>query len=963
MSVRTRSGLGRILGGLLCGCAVAAAGGQSTPTLVGDSTQTRVFSASHALRTAPVAPGRSILIARDTDAGDPLLVTDGTSAGTVPIAPGVFGPHRPITGKPLPIGEGLVLFRSTDDPLNETLWRTDGTTGGTAAIATFTGSNTTRPRLFTPSAGGYVFVATNATGRTELWFTDGTASGTRVTADITPPTGVRPGLRIVTVDRGLVLVDSEAQQVLVGDADGSGTAAVQFPAGQGFEDVIGAARVNGRTVFTTRVALWSIESGATTAVRLQTFDFSPIGSIVPTGSVAVYSTRRVATNDRLWRTDGTAAGTVPVRGESNPNVIYQLIPFQGRAAFVRYGGQGETPRTLGVTDGTNVGTTIFSLPLTPARASSAFALRVASGRVWAWSERDGLPNESLNVYSSDGTDAGTAQVLALGGGEQQLLRSLQDAPGGAMFTRWSRGIDGGVTHEIIASDGTAAGTRTVRTLTNTSLAPSSFTVPIGRLGTGPDAPVMLASSADNAGSEPWVTDLTVSGTRPVADLNTETDASEFEPIAANDNGVVLARRLPGRVVEVYSLRNQQLTFVRSFNNAAIVDRQRSATPLARLGFVQVSTSPSSSQLWATDGSSPGTRPIFLESPRSTAQFIGDVPGGSVLQLLLFGQNRILLTDGTDTGTSAFPFARPGFSNAVRLGDRLVLANFAGSALELVVTDGTPEGTGVLINTPVSGSTVTVPIAAVGDRLYVTSRFAGIPGLARVDGTPATLTTISTRPVVAGVALGESLIAILDAPGGRQLVRVNADDTIETLLGPTPFVPSDLVSVGDRVVVVAVQPDQSSVLFVSDGTVAGTTPINVGIGLSAPSGLTVIGRKVYFTAGAAGYGREPWVLDVDRLTIRRIADLRAGPGDSSPDWFVPTDQRMYFSAAGDGVGTELWSVPACDGDFNASGATEVQDVFDFLSAWFARTPRADTNADADVSVQDLFDFLARWTEGC
>jgi hypothetical protein len=57
------------------------------------------------------------------------------------------------------------------------------------------------------------------------------------------------------------------------------------------------------------------------------------------------------------------------------------------------------------------------------------------------------------------------------------------------------------------------------------------------------------------------------------------------------------------------------------------------------------------------------------------------------------------------------------------------------------------------------------------------------------------------------------------------------------------------------------------------------------------------------------------------------------------------------------------VPACPADFNASGTTNVQDIFDFLAAWFAADPRANINGVGGVTVQDIFDFLAAWFAGC
>ena len=54
---------------------------------------------------------------------------------------------------------------------------------------------------------------------------------------------------------------------------------------------------------------------------------------------------------------------------------------------------------------------------------------------------------------------------------------------------------------------------------------------------------------------------------------------------------------------------------------------------------------------------------------------------------------------------------------------------------------------------------------------------------------------------------------------------------------------------------------------------------------------------------------------------------------------------------------------CPADFNCSGAVNVQDIFDFLSAWFAADPRADFNGIGGITVQDIFDFLAAWFAGC
>jgi hypothetical protein len=42
---------------------------------------------------------------------------------------------------------------------------------------------------------------------------------------------------------------------------------------------------------------------------------------------------------------------------------------------------------------------------------------------------------------------------------------------------------------------------------------------------------------------------------------------------------------------------------------------------------------------------------------------------------------------------------------------------------------------------------------------------------------------------------------------------------------------------------------------------------------------------------------------------------------------------------------------------------VQDIFDFLSAWFASAPSADVNANGTVTLQDIFDFLNAYFAAC
>lgn len=60
-----------------------------------------------------------------------------------------------------------------------------------------------------------------------------------------------------------------------------------------------------------------------------------------------------------------------------------------------------------------------------------------------------------------------------------------------------------------------------------------------------------------------------------------------------------------------------------------------------------------------------------------------------------------------------------------------------------------------------------------------------------------------------------------------------------------------------------------------------------------------------------------------------------------------------------------TTPCCHADFNKIGGVTVQDIFDFLSAWFGANPIANitSNGSGAPTVQSIFDFLTVWFTGC
>ena len=141
---------------------------------------------------------------------------------------------------------------------------------------------------------------------------------------------------------------------------------------------------------------------------------------------------------------------------------------------------------------------------------------------------------------------------------------------------------------------------------------------------------------------------------------------------------------------------------------------------------------------------------------------------------------------------------------------------------------------------------------------------------------------------------------------------------------------------------------------------------------------------HFTAGdlvstrvisTSGLDAKSALLDSTGTSLVLENSGSTGPGLDSPIFAYPIPATgTYYLQVQAGVGTGSYlavvylstttppTLP-CAGDFNLSGATTVQDVFDFLTAWFAADPRADVNNSGTVTVQDIFDFLAAWFAGC
>jgi hypothetical protein len=60
---------------------------------------------------------------------------------------------------------------------------------------------------------------------------------------------------------------------------------------------------------------------------------------------------------------------------------------------------------------------------------------------------------------------------------------------------------------------------------------------------------------------------------------------------------------------------------------------------------------------------------------------------------------------------------------------------------------------------------------------------------------------------------------------------------------------------------------------------------------------------------------------------------------------------------------LYVFEPCRANFDWSASVDVQDIFAFITAWFAQDPTADIDGIGGITVADIFAFLNGWLAGC
>ena len=360
---------------------------------------------------------------------------------------------------------------------------------------------------------------------------------------------------------------------------------------------------------------------------------------------------------QLWRSDGTGAGTGIVVASPSPSgeasSPTSLSTLGDQIFFAAYHSDGSVvyPRSLWKTDGTATGTVLV------ATAGGFVSGLVDVGGTGYFA---GGGSNDLELWRTDGSGAGTVRVADINAGSYGSGPLDLVAVGATVFFTANDGVHGG---ELWKSDGTAAGTQMV-----IDLVPGPLDgVVRGWRPVVYRGEVYFLGAGGGSGVELWRTDGTSSGTQLVKDINPGSGAGVWAYVSGVvfEDRIIIAANDGTHGTELWSSDGTAggTSMVMDVNPGTGDTLPQALTPRGGGLYFRAYEPLHGTELWRTDGTASGTVLVGDVCPGPCSANPTEVTA-SASELFFVADDgvhgrELWKTDGTAVGTTMVKDIVPG----------------------------------------------------------------------------------------------------------------------------------------------------------------------------------------------------------------------------------------------------------------------------------------------------------------